>query len=96
MDRAHDYLERAARVQEMAEAAKFPDVRTALLDVANQWRVLADHATRASSRHDPSFQPVERSFIPRDRPSPHGDEAGRDALADDYARIVIGAQSARI
>lgn len=43
---AQVYLERAAEVEEMARAIRFDHEREAMLNIARQWRVLAEEAAR--------------------------------------------------
>jgi hypothetical protein len=49
VERARDYLERAAQTREAAEMTKDPVVKESLLKIAEEYVRMAEHASRAST-----------------------------------------------
>jgi hypothetical protein len=62
MSRAREYLARAADAQQRAEQSRFPEMRLQFLELAADWRALAERV----SDHETAFVPREDPFIPKD------------------------------
>ena len=89
MSRAHEYRERAAAAEEMADRVRRPEAKDQFREIAAAWRVLALHVERLSLR-DPSFVAPEDPYIRRDARVAEGqmDEGAGSTVEPDSPNVV--------